>query len=199
MMSPTGSAIASSSRPPWYDAICGERIRRPWCGPDNTPPHAVFEDNLVAHRRLLALVRELPDEARASVEAVGGVTALTERALTGIVAATQNLAKRLYAQAGKAPPKDNPWQNVDRLQRQWLADFAQDPIDGLDAATVRTLRLAFSRRHVLEHNGGVIDERYQHETGEGSIGRRVRITPAFVDQALDAVVVLAGRLEATAR
>jgi hypothetical protein len=85
------------------------------------------------------------------------------------------------------------------LQRQWLADFDHDPLDGLDAATVRTLRLAFSRRHVLEHNGGVIDERYKRETGEGSIGRRVRITPAFVDQALAAVIALAGRLEATAR
>jgi hypothetical protein len=84
------------------------------------------------------------------------------------------------------------------LQRQWLADFDRDPLDGLDTATVRTLRLAFSRRHVLEHNGGVIDERYQRETGEGSIGRRVRITPALVDQALDAVVALAGRLKATA-
>ena len=82
---------------------------------------------------------------------------------------------------------------------QWLADFDHDPLDGLDAPTVRTLRLAFSRRHLLEHNGGVIDERYKREGGEGSIGRRVRITPAFVDQALAAVVTLAGRLEATAR
>jgi hypothetical protein len=45
----------------------------------------------------------------------------------------------------------------------------------------------------------VIDERYKRETREGSIGRRVRITPAFVDQALAAVVTLAGRLDATAR
>lgn len=171
----------------------------PWCGSDKTPPRAVFEDNLAAQRRLLAVVQELPEEARSSVEAAGGVTALAERALTGIVAATQNLAKRLHAQSGKTPPKDNPWQNVDRLQRQWLADFDQDPLDGLDTATVRTLRLAFSRRHLLEHNGGVIDERYKHETGEGSIGRRVRIKPAFVDQALDAVMALAARLEATAR
>jgi hypothetical protein len=78
------------------------------------------------------------------------------------------------------------------------ADFDHDPLEGLDAATVRTLRVAFSRRHVLEHNGGVIDEPYKRETGEGSIARRVRITPAFVDQAFAAVIALAGRLEATA-
>jgi hypothetical protein len=45
----------------------------------------------------------------------------------------------------------------------------------------------------------VIDERYQRETGEGSIGRRVRVTPEFVDHAHDAVVARAGRLEATVR
>lgn len=72
----------------------------PWCGPDRTPPHAVFVDNLAAQERLLALVDEFPDEARVSIEAAGGVTALTERALTGLVAATQNLAKRVHAKPG---------------------------------------------------------------------------------------------------
>lgn len=170
----------------------------PWCGPDRTPPHAVFVDNLAAQRRLLALLEELPSEARASIEAAGGVTALTERALTGIVAATQNLAKRVHAQAGKPPPKGNPWQNVDRLQKRWLTDFGRDPLDGLDPASVQTLRLAFARRHVLEHNGGVIDGAYTRETDEGTIGRRVRIIPAFVESSAVAALALAERLEAAA-
>lgn len=33
----------------------------PWCGPEKTPPYAVFEDNLAAQDRLLALVEELPE------------------------------------------------------------------------------------------------------------------------------------------
>jgi hypothetical protein len=45
----------------------------------------------------------------------------------------------------------------------------------------------------------VIDDCYRRETGNESIGRRRRITPAFVNQALDAAVVLAGRLEARVR
>lgn len=81
------------------------------------------------------------------------------------------------AEPSLPPPKGNPWQNVDRMQRHWLTDFGRDPIDGLDAASVQTLRLAFARRHVLEHNGGLVDEAYTRETGEGAIGRRVRITP----------------------
>ncbi len=71
------------------------------------------------------------------------------------------------------------------------------PLAGLDAATAQALRLAFARRHVLEHNGGAIDDAYRR-TGEGTIGRRVRIIPAFVEDASVAVVGLADRLEATA-
>jgi hypothetical protein len=47
--------------------------------------------------------------------------------ITWLAAATQILAKRLEAQAGKAPPQDNPWQNIDRLQRQWLGGLRAGP------------------------------------------------------------------------
>jgi hypothetical protein len=40
---------------------------------------------------------------------------------------------------------------------------------------------------------GVAPERYRHETGEGSIGRRVRVAPAFMDQALAAIAAIAER------
>lgn len=168
----------------------------PWCGAD-TPPRAVFGDSLAAQRQLLALVEEQPEEARADIAARGGVTSQAERALTAAVAASQNLAKQLHAQAGKEKPKSNPWQNVDRLAKQWRNAFKVDLLDGLDADTVKTLRLAFARRHVLEHNGGVMDEDYIGQTGEGTVGRRIRIRTPFVEQAFAAVEKLADRLEAT--
>lgn len=48
---------------------------------------------------------------------------------------------------------------------------------------------------MLEHNGGVIDEAYTRQTDEGTIGRRVRIIPAFVEGASVAALALAERLE----
>lgn len=72
-----------------------------------------------------------------------------------------------------------------------------DLLDGLDDATVRTLRLAFARRHVLEHNGGVIDDDYVSQTGEGVLGRRIRIRLNFVEEAFAAIEKLADRLEMT--
>jgi hypothetical protein len=169
----------------------------PWCGAD-TPPRAVFDDSLAAQRRLLALIEEQPEEARADIEARGGVTSQAERALTAAVAASQNLAKRLHTQADKSAPKGNPWQNVDRLTKQWRKTFKVELLDGMEEGTQKTLRLAFARRHVLEHNGGVIDDRYVAQTGEGVVGRRIRIRPRSIEEAFAAVEELARRLEETA-
>jgi hypothetical protein len=100
-------------------------------------------------RRVLQVVDQLPEEASESVAAAGGTTVLAERALTGVIAALQTLAKEIHYQAGKSVPSGNPWQNVDRLQRRWLDDFQCDLFDGLEPTELQTLRLAFARRHVL--------------------------------------------------
>jgi hypothetical protein len=171
----------------------------PYCGPEKTPPRAIFDDNLAAMRRLLAVVTDLPAEAQEAVQAAGGSTALAERALSGVVAALQTLTKQLHAQAGKPAVKGNPWQNLDRLRRRWLEDFRADPLVGLDAAAVTTLRLGFARRHVLEHNGGVVDQGYRDETSEGTIGRRLRIRSSFVEEVFGAATLLADQLEAAAK
>jgi hypothetical protein len=171
----------------------------PYCGPEQTPPRAVFDDNLAAMRRLLAVVTELPAEAQEAIRAAGGSTALAERALGGVVAALQTLTKQLHAQAAKPAAKGNPWQNLDRIRRQWLDDFYTDPLVELDAAAVTTLRLGFARRHILEHNGGVVDQRYRDETSEGTIGRRLRIRSSFVEEVFGAATLLADQLEAAAK
>lgn len=44
----------------------------PYCGAEATPPRAVFDDNVAAMQRLLAVVTDLPPEAREAVQAAGG-------------------------------------------------------------------------------------------------------------------------------
>lgn len=109
------------------------------------------------------------------------------------------MAKQLHRRAGKEPPADNPWQNVDRLSRRWRESLKTDPLEGLADETIRTLRLAFTRRNVLDHNGGVIDDGYVRQAGEGVLGRKVRIKPAWVKTVFVAVESLADRLEQTGR
>ncbi len=164
----------------------------PYCGP-NTPPRAVFDDNLAAMRRLLDTASSMTHEQVAA----GEQTTAVEQALTRVVGALQSIAKQLHTRAGKQPPVDNPWQNADRLRRRWSEDFGQDPFAGIGAGAEKTLRLAFNRRHVIEHNGSVVDERYVKATGEGRVGRRLRVTAGFVVEVHRAAEQLATYLERT--
>jgi hypothetical protein len=119
--------------------------------------------------------------------------------LGGVVSAAQNFAKQLHARAEKSAPDGNPWQNVDRLRKQWQASFSTDPMAGVSGDVVATLRLGFERRHVLEHNGGVADERYVKDSGDKiRLDRRIRFDGAFVRRFMEAVTQLADTLEATA-
>ncbi len=177
-----------------YDllAVC------PYCGPD-TPPRAVLDDNMAAMGRVLAVVEQLPEEHRRDIEAAGGTTALAEGALGGGVAAVQTFAKQFHGQTGKPTTVRNPWQSVSRLQEQWQASFATDPLAALLEAEIKLLRLGFARRHILEHNGGVADEKYVEESGDSiPVGRRIRVQVSFVREFLAAVVRLADALEAAA-
>jgi hypothetical protein len=70
---------------------------------------------------------------------------------------------------------------------------AATQISGISSAEQRTLRLAFSRRHILEHHGGTADTKYVTETGDPA-GRRERITAAFVTDAFAVAVRLADTL-----
>lgn len=172
----------------------------PWCG-THTPPRAVFGNPLAAQRELMRVVAEQPAEAKADIEAKGGATALAERALTAAVAASQSLARQLHAQADKEAPKGNPWQNVDRLARQWRTSFrrrftgqpgrcdGEYPASGL-CAPPRGRAQRRGRRRGLRHVG---------QTDQGVVGRRIRIRPTFVEEAFAAVEKLADRLEEAAQ
>ena len=100
---------------------------------------------------------------------------------------------------GKEAPKGNPWQNAERLRKQWQKSFQADPVSALDEQQVETLTLAFERRHVLEHNGGVADERYIKATGERALGRHIRFRAEFARAAISSALAVADRLEATGR
>jgi hypothetical protein len=166
----------------------------PYCGPD-TPPRAVLDNNLAMLPRLLDSLDHLP----ADVKALGGEPAMAERTLTGAVAAIQSFAKDVHASSGKPVTVWNPLQSPTRLAEQWKASFGANLFAGLTPDQVKTARLGFARRHILEHNGGKADERYLAESGDTfALGRPVRYGSAFVREFIEAIANLADKLESGA-
>ena len=72
--------------------------------------------------------------------------------------------------------------NADRAPELIRAYFDIRLLKGLKEDDIRFLKLMFHRRHVFEHRGGVVDQRYLDETEDGSVrlGQSLRETTSNV-------------------
>jgi hypothetical protein len=59
--------------------------------------------------------------------------------------------------------------NLQAVRDEQNQTFGIDLFSGLPVADVKHATLMFSRRHVYEHNGGEVDERYMQESGDQTV------------------------------
>jgi hypothetical protein len=86
------------------------------------------------------------------------------------------------------------FQNLERAAKNLSAVFGIDMKKAVSDTDWNFANVAFMRRHVIAHNGGVIDRRYLDETGESDSfrGRRVTVSPADVEK-LTQIILILGR------
>lgn len=100
-----------------------------------------------------------------------------EGAVTDAVSAFDSVARQYAKQLAEGVPMKpsrkaslegalfHSLKRVDDL-KAW---FGIDLVDGLDAGDVEFIRRMFLRRHVYEHNGGEVDQRYLNESGDTTV------------------------------
>ena len=74
--------------------------------------------------------------------------------------------------------------------------FGIDLFEGLDADDVVFVRLMFHRRHVYEHNGGEVDQKYLDDSGDTSVRLKqaLRETPDSVFRTTGLILRMARNL-----
>jgi hypothetical protein len=74
--------------------------------------------------------------------------------------------------------------------------FGIDLFQGLDAGDAEFIRLMFHRRHVYEHNGGEVDQRYLDDSGDTSVRLKqaLRETPDSVFRTTGLILRMARNL-----
>ncbi len=100
-----------------------------------------------------------------------------ESAVTDAVSAFDSLARQYAKQLAKwVPMKPERRASLEgalfhnlKKAEELKAWFGIDLFEGLDAQDVEFIRLMFLRRHVYEHNGGEVDQRYLDESGDTSV------------------------------
>src|SRR5262249_11660030 len=74
--------------------------------------------------------------------------------------------------------------------------FDIDILEGLSADDAAFASLMFHRRHVYEHNGGVVDTKYISDSGEATVrlGQEIRETQSSAHRLIGAVLKMAKNL-----
>ena len=181
-------------------AVYGIALACPLCG--RREPLGMFVESLEAARACLAAVDHLPVARRKALEASGGEDRLVENALRDTVTAFEAYCKSRYEELkgpvglqsllGKRGP--NVFQRLDDAVS--IMETAQQRKVGtaLTGAELDDLRLAFATRHVLTHNFGVSDARYQAAGGTTPLGQRVQVTRTIAERALSLTERLVGAM-----
>lgn len=107
-----------------------------------------------------------------------------EGALSDIVSAFDSFARQLAKQlAARVPMRKKRrmalervlFHNLNPRTDELIAWFDINLFDGLKSDDVAFITRMFLRRHVYEHNGGEVDERYIKESGDTSVRPKQRI------------------------
>lgn len=107
-----------------------------------------------------------------------------EGALSDMVSAFDSFARQLAKQLAaripmrakrKAALKRALFHNLKPRAEELLAAFDIDLFENLKADDVAFITRMFLRRHVYEHNGGEVDERYISESGDTTVRPKQRI------------------------
>lgn len=88
--------------------------------------------------------------------------------------------------------KFNSFQKLDAGSQYWKDAIGKGYEDALMEKERDQLTVSFQRRHILQHNNGVVDQKYIDRSGDTSyiVGQRVVITPEEVKRVTDQLQIL---------
>lgn len=154
-------------------------------------------------RNDLMVVRGALKRIRQRVDASENLISCLKDTVTEFDSAARAIAKRLAAMVKMKPRRKAELERMlfhslkPRAEEmsQW---FDIDLFKGMRPEDVAFVTRIFARRHVYEHNGGEVDERYIKETGDTSVKPKqlIRETRESVIAAIDAVDAMMANLHA---
>ena len=100
---------------------------------------------------------------------------MLEDCLGNIVSAFQKYAELLYSQISENSVRVNDFQIVEKGSNLFLQACGKGYDAWLSQYELKRMILFFQRRHILEHNAGIVDERYIEKSGDTSysVGQRL--------------------------
>ena len=162
-------------------SVIGSAYFCPCCG-FNSAVNS-FIDSLDSIEKMLESLREMKDMLTEKYNVDSAETmcrSLLESSIGDMVSAFQKFASCKYDELSGKTSRVNDFQIVDKGSKLFEEETGKKYSDWLSAGELAFMELMFQRRHILEHNNGMVDQRYLDKSGDisYSLGQRIIVKEA---------------------
>ena len=157
-------------------SVIGSAYFCPCCG--NNSAISVFDESLDSIEKMLESLGEMKELLTNSYGRDKAETmsrSLLESSLGDIVSAFQKFAECVYKQKGSEKVRVNDFQIVEKGRNLFLDATGKGYDEWLTKQEIERMNLLFQRRHIIEHNAGIIDEKYVEKSSDPAyvVGQRI--------------------------
>ena len=150
-------------------SVIGSAYFCPCCGYNSAV--SVFEESMVSIEKMLSSLPEMKTMFTNSFgrdKAETMCRSMLEGSLGDIVSAFQKFAECIFKAKSTTAVRVNDFQIVDKGSKLFLDATGKGYDEWLTKGELERMNLLFQRRHILEHNGGIVDDRYLKQSGDTS-------------------------------
>lgn len=166
-------------------SVIGSAYFCPCCGYNSAED--VFEESLDTIEKMLDSTLEMKkmfSESYGDDKAETMVRSMIEGTLGDVVSAYQKFAEMKYRSLSENEVRVNDFQIVEKGSELFKKITSYGYDKWLNDSELKKMNLYFQRRHVIEHNNGIVDQKYidKSEDSSYSIGQRIIVK---IDDAYD--------------
>lgn len=124
-------------------------------------------------------------------------TEMLEGTLGDIVSAFQTFAATIYNKIASKSARNNDFQIIEKGSNLFFDACGKSYESFIDIKEIEKIKTSFQKRHVFEHNGGIVDEDYLKKSGDTTykLGQRLVINKNEVLETIQIVKKLVNGLK----
>jgi len=179
-------------------SVIGSAYFCPCCGYNSI--ENIFNESLDTIRKMIESIPEMKkmlSEMYGIDKAETMCRTMLEGTLGDIVSAFQKYAEMEFKSISSANVKVNDFQIVEKGSNLFKNACGKGYDEWLSTSELELMNLYFQRRHLVEHNNGLVDQRYIDKSGDSSyqIGQRIVVKEKDINELLHIIEILATGLK----
>lgn len=180
-------------------SVIGSAFFCPCCGHNSAI--SAFNDSMESIHKMLDSLADMRELLTGKYEKDSAETmyrSLLENSIGTMVSAFQKFACSKYEELSNKAARVNDFQIVEKGSQLIFEASGKNYGDWLSEDELARMNTMFQRRHLIEHNGGMIDQKYIEKSGDTaySIGQRIIIKECDAYSLLEILTKLGKGLQA---